>query len=93
MGISAHTPTATPRFRTKKAQQRFSKDTASQEDQVKTTPTRQDGDMDGSITSELMVSPTKALPGVVTPSIDSNAGGESPRPKKIAKRLFSAVYP
>lgn len=58
------------------------------------TPTRrQDGEIDGSITSALMVSPTKALPGVVTPSVDSDAigagDGESSRPKKIAKRLFS----
>lgn len=43
-----------------------------------------------------MVSPTKAI-GVVTPMIDSDRrdsdDGESSRPKKRAKRLFSTMCP
>ncbi|CAB1114152.1 unnamed protein product [Ectocarpus sp. CCAP 1310/34] len=58
------------------------------------TPIREHEDyLDVGITSALMVSPTKAIHGVVTPSIGSEGGvsGEgSSRPKKRAKKLFSS---
>lgn len=55
----------------------------------------EDNERDGGITSALMVSPTKAIPGmVVTPSTETEDGScvEPPRPKKRAKRLFSASF-
>lgn len=92
----ANKPTSMPRMRTKRSI-RTPKAT-SLDDELKTTPVRkQERELDGSITSALMVSPTKAIPGVVTPSIDSDqvssSGEESSRPKKRAKRLFSTACP
>ncbi|CAM9176054.1 unnamed protein product [Ectocarpus sp. 6 AP-2014] len=58
-----------------------------------TTPIReQEDELDVGITSALMVSPTKAIHGVVTPSIGSGgevSGEGSSRPRKRAKKLFS----
>ncbi|CAM9308136.1 unnamed protein product [Ectocarpus fasciculatus] len=58
-----------------------------------TTPIRdQEDELDVGITGALMVSPTKAIHGLVTPSIASEgeeSGEGSSRPKKKAKKLFS----
>lgn len=58
-----------------------------------TTPIRdQKDELDVGITGALMVSPTKAIHGLVTPSIASEgeeSGEGSSRPKKKAKKLFS----
>lgn len=66
-------------------------------DDLMTTPdSKQEGRLDDDLTSALTVSPTKVV-GVVTPMINSNVrdsdDGESSRPKKRAKRLFSTMCP
>eukprot|EP00752_Nemacystus_decipiens_P001485 g1459.t1 len=63
--------------------------------EIETTPySKQEGQLNGDLTNELMVSPSKVV-GVVTPMIGS-AGcdsdeRESSRSKKTAKRLFSTI--
>ncbi|CAM9795518.1 unnamed protein product [Scytosiphon promiscuus] len=63
-----------------------------QNDGKTTTPGRKGEDEhDGGVTGALVVSPTKAIPGVVTPSMETGgrrSGEESSRPKKRTKRLI-----
>lgn len=100
-GFLRSSPTAAikPRIQTKRVS-RTPAATAEEED-LRTTPVRNqesqlDGDDDGDLTSALMVSPTKVI-GIVTPLTDSDGrgsgDGESSRPKKRAKRLFSTMCP
>lgn len=101
---SASKPTPTSRIRTKNLSRTpaigkrvaRAKNAVSQvspeNDNIAPGSDEEDAELDGGITSALMVSPTKAMPGMVavTPSEDSEGTAEPPRPKKRAKRLFSA---